>query len=404
MTKLDTDVDVPIGRRIANARIDRAITASELGRRAGFSYSHITKVEAGHRDASPQLIIAASQALGVSRAELQGQPLQASADQTQRLVEPLRRELAAYATPPTTEAPVADVEVLAGRVAEAGVLRHQVDLAQLGALLPDLLADLRRTVHSTYGTTRETAYELLAESYAAASQLAYKLGWHDLSSIAVDRYEWAAARSADPLAIAVGDYQRAGELANVGEAEAAETVLSTARATIQPTTGADAPTWSILGSLYLKSGLVAARSWRQGRERDVWHYFDAAAEAATQVGSDRDDYRLAFGPSNVAIWRVSLAVEIEDIDSALKYGRDLRLPSGLAAERRSHFKIDHARAQVWAGEYDAAMRSLYAARTVAPQHTRWHPQARETVRALDRGVRKAQRRSLTELKHWFRIR
>jgi hypothetical protein len=34
----------------------------------------------------------------------------------------------------------------------------------------------------------------------------------------------------------------------------------------------------------------------------AWAHIDAAREIASLIGSDRDDYGLAFGPSNVAAW------------------------------------------------------------------------------------------------------
>jgi hypothetical protein len=45
---------------------------------------------------------------------------------------------------------------------------------------------------------------VLAETYYAAGQLVSKLGYTDLASLSVDRYEWAAERCGDELAVLVG--------------------------------------------------------------------------------------------------------------------------------------------------------------------------------------------------------
>src|SRR5690606_343499 len=100
----------------------------------------------------------------------------------------------------------------------------------------------------------------------------------------------------------------------------------------------------------------------------------------------------------------SLAVEVGDGAEAIKRGASLRLPASVQAERRSHHMIDLARAQVWEGDRDGALRSLYRARKAAPQHTRHHPQARETARRLVRLEVRSNRRGVAELAHWFRVR
>ncbi|MGH3811454.1 MAG: hypothetical protein ACRDUV_03215 [Pseudonocardiaceae bacterium] len=56
-----------------------------------------------------------------------------------------------------------------------------------------------------------------SDAYCAAWQVVYKLGYLDLASLTEDRYEWAAARCGDELAVLRGDYGRAGELITSGE-------------------------------------------------------------------------------------------------------------------------------------------------------------------------------------------
>jgi hypothetical protein len=53
-------------------------------------------------------------------------------------------------------------------------------------------------------------------------------------------------------------------------------------------------------------------------------------------------------------------------------------------ERSSHHYIDLARAQLVTGQREQALHSLLTADKLAPQHTRNHPMARETVTGLVR--------------------
>jgi hypothetical protein len=72
---------------------------------------------------------------------------------------------------------------------------------------------------------------------------------------------------------------------------------------------------SVWGNLHLKSGLAAARA---GKRDFADAHLGEAKETAKRVGVDRDDYRLCFGPTNVNIWSVGLAVEMLDGTEAVK--------------------------------------------------------------------------------------
>ncbi len=76
-----------------------------------------------------------------------------------------------------------------------------------------------------------------------------------------------------------------------------------------------------------------------------------------------------------------------------------RPPADLPAERRSHFHIDLARAQLWQGMTGEAFDSLQTARRIAPQHVREHPQVRETLRSLVRADRRG-RQELLSYAEW----
>jgi hypothetical protein len=69
-------------------------------------------------------------------------------------------------------------------------------------------------------------------------------------------------------------------------------------------------------------------------------------------------------------------------DDALKQASNVRLPASLATSRRAHFLIDRARTEMETGRTSNALEHLVEARRVAPEQTRYHPGARETIRGL----------------------
>src|SRR5690606_32846510 len=63
---------------------------------------------------------------------------------------------------------------------------------------------------------------------------------------------------------------------------------------------------SLRGAFHLKAALNCARAADLPGTTTA---LACARQAAEQLGRDGDDYGLSFGPSNVAIWSVSMPVE-----------------------------------------------------------------------------------------------
>jgi hypothetical protein len=326
-----------------------------------------------------------SRALGIGVADLLDQPFaRQSSDERQlySVVPALRREMAAYLLPPSHDMPPRSLDELARDVDQAARLRHKADLTGLGATLPGLLEELRAATHLHSGSERERAFGLLGEAYCAAWQVVYKLGYLDLASLTEDRYEWAAARCGDELAMLRGDYGRAGELITVGDFAGARGCLERSRATIEDRLGqADAPMLSMWGNLHLKSALAAARAGDRDGADD---HLEEARETAERIGADRDDYRMCFGPTNVAIWSVGLAVEAQDGTEAVTRAAGFTPPPGAPRERVGHYWMDLAQGWLLHGDRERVLASLIKARHTAPQQTRYHPMVHETVRMLAR--------------------
>jgi hypothetical protein len=293
----------------------------------------------------------------------------------------LRREIAAYRMPPASGVAPRPVAELADAVRHASTLRQSASLDHLGLELPSLLAELRSAAHHSQGAVRERVYGLLAEAYAAAGQVAYKLGYADLSSLTTERVEWAAALSGDQLAMAAADFYRAGELIATAEWRGALDYLDTARSAIADRIRQDDEAARAMhGVLHLKSGLAAARA---GDADLADSHLAEAQQAARHVTRGSDYYRLAFDTDSANVWSVGLAVERRDGTEAVKRAAAIEPFAPTAPrERVGHHYIDLARGLQLHGNRAGSLEALQHARRISPLQTRYHPQVRETVATL----------------------
>jgi transcriptional regulator with XRE-family HTH domain len=392
--------DDTIGARIAAERRLRGLSQHQLAGRAHVSVSLLRKVEQGSRPASPGLMVSVARALGIGHGRLTGQPYYSGARRTDflhDLIPELRRELTMFGLPPDEDPDgPPDLAGLAGRVAECSRLLYDVDYARDGARLPGLLSDLRGAVPVTAGRDRARVMDMLRETYDNAKRVAYDLGYPDLGLLAISNEERAAAQTGNPLAVAVTSSVRAWSLTGAGAFDAAYRLLVD---TADALDGRSAERWSVWGWLNLQAALSAAR---RGDAARAWEHYDAAGHAASEVGSDRDDYRLSFGPTNVAIWGVGLAVEMQDGAEAVARAEHVRIPALTPRARAGHHFMDLARGHYYNGSPRAALDCLMTARRITPQQVRYNPMARETVYALARTERRTSE-SLRGLAAWMGV-
>jgi transcriptional regulator with XRE-family HTH domain len=117
---------------------------------------------------------------------------------------------------------------------------------------------------------------------------------------------------------------------------------------------------------------AAAASARRGGRREAHTALKAAAVCAAELNVERCDLGTVFGPSNVAIHQVAVAIELGDASGAKKYIPKTnlhRMPSQLA-ERRSRFLIDAARSYTQLRDDAAALDALLQAEAIVPDELR----------------------------------
>ena len=142
------------------------------------------------------------------------------------------------------------------------------------------------------------------------------------------------------------------------------------------------------GSLLLKGAVGAATL---GDYKSVQDYLSEAARAANVIG-DRNDYWFAFGPTNIAIHRVWLSLELGDPGHALNqagYVPHDQLPRELAERRTSHL-ITVAWANYLRRRDREVLDALKSTRASAPEQLIFT----RRVHSMLRGILRRERRSI----------
>ena len=393
-----------IGQRIADARKTQGLNQQQLADRGHVSVSLLRKVEQGSRDATPGLVAAVAKALAVETVTLTGQPYDQQGHYPDRIhahIPALRRALGYWDLAPSPPVPPRPWRELLAEGRQAAAMRRDAQHASLAQRLPALLTEITAAAHQSTGPARDKWFGLLSVVLFAAHSVTYKTGYKDLSTVVESRLTWAAEHSSDPLLGALAAWTRTTSMLHHGSYDIGQRLLSKVQDDIDPGGHADhRPALRVCGPLHLRSAILAARSG-DGDTADS-HLAEARA-IANHLGDEDGDggwHQLSFGPSNVGIHEVAAAVELGDGVKAVARARTLRLSAQVPRIRASHHYIDLSRAQLWSGDREAAMRSLYSAREFAPQQTRHHPTTHEVVRMLIRLQRRANE-PLVQLASWL---
>jgi DNA-binding XRE family transcriptional regulator len=396
------------GARLRAYRNQRGWVQAELGRAVHVSGTLIAKLEKAERRPQPDVARRLDEVLGAGGELMRlafdalaspvtdlvgvGRPLEVhrpgrgpgetvpgglglEPDWTIRIKE-LRRLADLYDVPDDGE--VRPVDQLARAVDRVIQLRLDSDYHRLTVELPVLIPELTRAMLTERGHQRELTAGLLVQGWRAADAVASKLGLFDLSARLIHVMGWAAGRAGDDgLCLAATSYVRAETFLTNGELRAGHTMLERAADRVTPATE---PARAQYGALHMRAALTAGRA---GMEQAAHEHLDVARRMAEQVHEGVWE-GTAFGPASVRIHEVSTAVDLDRPQWALRTAQGWKPPPGLPNERRSHFFVDIARAQLAVGHYDNVIGSLNSALDIAPQNVRVHPHVRQTLAALAR--------------------
>lgn len=378
MAENDTE---SVGARVARQRERRGFTQQGLALRAHVSKSLISKVETGAKPASPALIAAVARALRVSPTELLGQSYaeELRRDRMDALIEPIRTSMENWDMPLDWSVAPRPVALLHADVGHALVQRRQAEYLPMAHALPALIDEAVQAAHTVGGEQRRRVYGALAGTFRCAFTLAWAFGYGDLATVAADRLAWAAERAQEPALVGLHAYLRAQRTLASGRYDLSLAVVDRAVRDLDGVAAKrPAAVQAVVGSLHLRAAVIA------GRAKDRQHADARLAEAAAMAGTTGEllDYGLTWGPVNVSVHAVAVASDLDEPGRAVALAEQVHLPRDWSRSRAGHHWIDLSRACTRVGRPEQALRCLQRARRLAPQQTRYHPTARETVLAL----------------------
>lgn len=294
--------------------------------------------------------------------------------------------------------PTRSLADLRSEVIETSNHRLQARYVDLARRLPDLIVELARAGQIGDSTDRRQAAQLLVLALRAADGVAFKFGYLDLSARLIDLMRSMALLAEDQLLMAVVSYVRTETFFASGDLGTAAHALNLAVDQVPTLSTQPMLSAAALGALHMRAAVVAGRAGNA----------DAAAEHLREARRASGDvpegvyHGTAFGPSSLRIHELAVAVELRD-PLGIARAAAWQPPRELPAERRSHYYIDLARAQLALGQHEQAYTCIQYAREAAPQHARLHPQVRQSLSTLLR-VHQAPDSRLLDLAAWARAR
>jgi transcriptional regulator with XRE-family HTH domain len=270
-----------------------------------------------------------------------------------------------------------DVTRLAAAVETAwDIWQERRPFRQIGMMLPGLITEVRATIPLVDGAERGQLLRTAAMLYFLTRAFTKRVGAHDVSMLSADR-AMAAAIKADDL-----DYRAAAAwhvgmiLAGRGNTEVVVELATEAAAMLEPTL-ADAPPqrMTIYGALHL---LRATQFAQLGDEHGVATALDVADRVAARTG-ERNDFRTVFGPTNVGIYRVWLAVELSKPREAIRAAQTCEVCALPSVERRFSYFVNLARAFSICGEDVAVVHMLLRAERESSDELGLNTEVREIV-------------------------
>ncbi|MFY1696093.1 hypothetical protein [Solwaraspora sp. WMMA2101] len=228
-------------------------------------------------------------------------------------------------------------------------------------------------------------------AYLLASKLAVKLGDGELAWTTADRARCFGLIAVDPALTAIAAYQTACALAKQPgrAAEAEEVAVAAADAIARDRLHGTPAYLSAYGALLLHAAVAAAR---RADARNASSHLQEAESVAERLGHNSNELWTAFGPANVRLHQISVAVILRDNRQALQIADQLdtsHLPATLTS-RRARVHLDLAVAHSASGKSDPqAMLQLLEYERLVPEAIKLNATATGLITQLLRRERRS---------------
>jgi transcriptional regulator with XRE-family HTH domain len=399
----EIDGDLSIAERVRMFRHRRGLTQEEAAGLTGVSVSLWRKWETGARAVGrfSQLIDIAQTLRVTDLRSLTGQPFALGPDGARRheSIDAVRSVLLRHPSLLPTESPP-KLDALERRVEQAWDVAQTASAfryAQTGALLPELISGAERAVRGYDGRERRRAVAAAGSTYLLARAFTKWVGEHDLALLCAERSMVTAERGDDPALFGAAAWNMAQALSTRGDATEARMVVGDALEMLAPEVAGEharAELLSSWGALHLIGMVSAVRDDDRAEARRL---LTGAAQSAARLGADRNDYRMAFGPTNVAIHRVAYSVELGHSRSAVRGAAAIDVTRAPSVERRVSHRLDIAQSHTRLRADLPALRALVTAEQESAEQVAYSVTAHAAVREMLRRENAATRPILRPL-------
>lgn len=254
--------------------------------------------------------------------------------------------------------------------------------SQLATQLPILIADIEvtlRTCQADRKSNQRDIHGCASDLYGLLRTVTKRMGRTDLSLLAADRAIRSAEAANDPRRLAAAHWNMTQVLLADGEPEAAEAVAVNAAEKLQLFLHDDAvQVTALYGSLLLLGAIAAARKGNAWKARDR---IREVAPLAAHTG-ECNAYWTAFGPTNVAMFAVSVEVESGEAVEGLRLAERVNHDRSPSIERRVAFLLDQAKGYEQRRDFASALTLLTAAEREAPEDMQYRPAAHTVLRSV----------------------
>lgn len=377
---MDDDLAKALGERVRFARQANRQTQAVVAGLSGISTNYLYQIERGTKLPAVPVIMQLARVLRLSVSELLGeipstgrplQPVEAGAAIHRALTRPTLDD----ETPAATD--LREQIHAAWRTWQSSPRRY----SKLGAQLPHVITETERLVRRariTQHAERRQAHGYAVDLYGLVRTVAKRVGRTDLALLAADRGIRAAETADDPIRLASARWNLAHVLLAQGQPEGAEAVALHGAEALGRVTDDSLDALALQGSLRL---LAAVASVRLG---NVWTARDRVREVvpmAERTG-ERNVCWTVFGPTNVAMYAVSVEVEAGEASEGLRLAEKVEPDPSLSIERRVAFHLEQARGYTLRQDYSGALVMLQAVTAEAPEDVKYRPAARTALNAV----------------------
>lgn len=398
-----------IGERVAFYRRRRGMAQVVLAGLVGRTEDWLSRVENNKIELDRLSVIRnLADALDITLADLVAEPalLDWTSDSGVRTVPALRAVLMNYglAVPALAddsgdEPPgLDDVQRAIGEVFDA----YQASrYGYVTGRAPAILSDALRASRAAGADETNRANALLALAYQSTVSVLTKLGETDLAWIASERGLSAAQAAENPVVLGSLFRCVAHAVHSTGRFHDGVQLVQSAANVLEPHVGsrAEEALVSVYGTLFLTGAVAAARA---DDRASVTAFLAEAADCAGRLGRDANAMWTAFGPTNVAIHRMTAAMELGDVQIAVDLAPRIDA-AGLPTERRVRHAIETARAYTARNRRDDALSVLLDAEQLAPEQIRHHAISRQLVLSWLRNNRGTRSVALEQLAGRLRL-